>query len=534
MPIEREFSAVQYALALSVGQKLQLRPMLRIFVPDCLRMLNGTEGHVWFQDDKQAELDNPLFSYPKIRIPFSEKYPELKEDIAKNLNSQWLENHYTAVVPADGFFFHFFSLGGKGLFVLRRKFPLDEDQMLALEPVCGRLATACLACFEHEALLTAQQQAEQANKAKTEFLARMSHELRTPLHGVLGLTSLTLDTQLNETQRNNLTSVKSSATGLLSLIDEILDISKIEARELKLNEAPFQITPFIDNLIRPLRHMAEEKGLKLCVKLNVKNDWSIQSDSSRIKQVLNNLISNAIKFTNTGLIYVKVHLEKKPNSKAKVTFLVQDSGIGISLEHQRSIFDPFTQADGANNRQFGGTGLGLAISSNIVSLMGGTLEVKSEQGKGSLFSFSIEASTSTSKKSDERSSAISKVPNEPHNILLVEDNEVNKLLAKTILESAGHTVRVAENGLESLDLWRGEKPDLIFMDVQMPIMDGLEATRKIRLEEKITNADKTPIVALSANARDEDQKACLNVGMDCFVAKPFTKDTLLKVIESYT
>jgi signal transduction histidine kinase len=365
--------------------------------------------------------------------------------------------------------------------------------------------------------------AKQADLAKGEFLANMSHEIRTPLNGILGMLHLLSETKQDEEQIDFVRTALGSGAALLSIINDILDYSKIEMGMLELESIPFSIQVLLQDIVKILKFSADEKGVKLSLSVVKDFPLRIKGDPVRLRQVLTNLISNAIKFTDKGKVDIKANVLKKSEGW-RLQFIVKDSGIGISEQSQLKLFKKFSQADNSTTRKYGGTGLGLAISKNLVELMQGEIGVKSVEGVGSEFWFDIEVGNCL--KSELRSTLTppmqrgntKTLSEQDFKILLVEDNRINQKVATAMLSKFGTQIKVASDGAESIELAKGNEYDLIFMDMQMPVMGGVEATQFIR---KLKNSNsKVPIIAMTANVRAEDRKRCESAGMTDFITKP--------------
>ncbi|OGR00294.1 MAG: hypothetical protein A2505_09715 [Deltaproteobacteria bacterium RIFOXYD12_FULL_55_16] len=383
---------------------------------------------------------------------------------------------------------------------------------------------------------------EEISRLKSDFLANMSHELRTPMNAIIGFSELLSEASLTEEQLDYARTISQSAASLLTLINDILDLAKIEAGKLELEYLPFDLAELVGNVAAMFKIPAREKGVAVSCQIDSRIPKRIMGDSNRLRQILINLAGNAMKFTEQGGIDILIDYDREAAGQIVSRFAVRDSGIGIPADRVEAIFEKFIQADGSTTRKYGGTGLGLAICLQLVELMGGRLMVASEVGRGSTFSFVIplaEAPAEIISVKEPRDACHEKTGG--GRILLVEDNAVNQRLASILITRQGYEVEVASDGAESLEHLRNQAFDLVLMDVQMPNMDGMEATRRIRAIEADPalrqdyvglRARQQPlaIVGLTAHARKEDEDACYEAGMNGFLTKPIVKAKLALIL----
>lgn len=392
-------------------------------------------------------------------------------------------------------------------------------------------------------------------KKTTEFfLASMSHEIRTPLNGIIGLTDILDDTPLSEEQKEFVSMIRESSNNLRVIVNDILDVSKMNAGKMELESIPFDLFKKIESSVGVFKPALDQKGIQLTFSKNAQMPHQVMGDPTRLSQVLINLVSNALKFTESGGNIV-VETEYIGEEKGSVTFTisVKDSGIGLTKEQQEKIFEPYAQAEASTTRKSGGTGLGLTISSKIITSIGGQLQVKSEAGEGATFFFTLTLKLSqdenrnkslrqikksqtaelTDKVDDKQTDTVQKKSFEGLNVLVAEDNMINQKLIKLVLENLGLKVTLVSDGEQAYNAYENNVYDMIFMDIQMPVMGGVESTHKILHHEKAHNLTHVPIIALTANALPGDREKYIAEGMDDYATKPLNVKDLEKLIAKY-
>ncbi|MFM2227024.1 MAG: hypothetical protein RL664_367 [Bacteroidota bacterium] len=380
-------------------------------------------------------------------------------------------------------------------------------------------------------LKDAKRKAEESSKAKAMFLANMSHEIRTPLNGIVGMAEQLAQSQLDANQRYFTDIMRSASSTLLSIINDVLDISKIESGKFSIETIQFNLNETVKRTLSIFKDKAKQAGISLDIDLMDDRSISYFGDPHRLSQVLFNIVGNAIKFTHSGYVRVTSQLTLKENDICSVAFKIQDTGVGMDMAYLAKVFEAFSQEDASITRKFGGSGLGLSIARSIVQIMGGTIQIESEKGKGTCVEIRIPMRISNDKPKQEIVEIIHMQKSlKGLRVLAAEDNELNRMVLQVILKKCEVVLSIAQNGQEAIDLIQEKKFDIVLMDVQMPLVDGLEATKYIRDELKLN----TPIIGLSANAMREEVEICRQAGMNDYLVKPYSERALVEIMKKWS
>ena len=520
------------------------------------RLSDNDDAAIWTYDDEHVigrELRNDAFGEPffLLEVKTSKRITDIGWETIKTTSTfllvisvffllvAWVLVRHLIVAPVSKLTQHMLLIRNTGN--LDQPFGSDRrDEIGLLANEFDQLATE-LGKAQSE-LEIKRDDALAVSKAKGEFLARMSHEIRTPMNGVLGMIELLNNTPLADTQKRYAQTIHDSADSLLEIINDVLDFSKIESGKLQLETICFDLNSFLSDLLATLEGLAHQKGLTIELIVADGPTLAVYGDPFRLRQVLMNLIGNAIKFTDEGRVSVCVTVVDVDATHKDINFAVKDTGVGISGDKQKLIFESFAQEDGSTTRRFGGTGLGLAISKQLVEMMNGELQVESEAGAGSSFSFDLRMRASDGSDFSESARSLQKGLFEAKvkpaeigllsgRVLLAEDNAVNQEVALGMMAGMGVEAVVAKNGDEALNQFKSQQFDVVLMDCQMPVVDGLEATRAIRKLEAETGQAPIWIIAVTAGALAGDRQACLSVGMNDYLSKPFTGEQLYKILK---
>jgi Signal transduction histidine kinase len=533
--IEQE---VLHEIAMSIGEGIELEKMLSECIPVFLRGLGCATAVVLLRDE-QDDFYTPSYILPRAAV----RNQYLHQAINHSL--ECLTHHEALPVPlcyfeSAGLYYYAWPIQDFGALLLGRSAPFRDGLLQEILPLVNKLALALISCRQYQRLKLAQQsmiqardEALAANKAKSHFLATMSHEIRTPLNAVINLSELLLETQLDERQRKLTQGVCEGGRSLLQLVNDVLDFSRIEAGRLELVATSFKLHDLLDGLASLFEKEAIMKKLHFGLSIHHDVPDLVTADSSRLRQILQNLLANAIKFTEKGSVSISVRMlpatQQKAESVPMMIFHISDTGIGISEQDQQRLFQEFSQVDTNLDRRFGGSGLGLAIAARLVMLMGGKIGCHSVPGIGSTFWFTLPVKTS--------SNVPEQIQNEEHvtlpiSILLVEDSVTNQMVATAMLEKTGCQLAIANNGYEAITMVQQREFDIVLMDVSMPGMDGLEATRQIRAMGR--RYASLPILAMTAHAFAHDRDACLEAGMNDYLSKPLQRDQLYSLLKKWT
>lgn len=530
---------MQYELALSIGQSLDLDKMLKTFLISLCQRLSCTSAHVHFSvQDMEAIQDGPGFvSYPRSTDGWFE-------------SMLWKKPLEPGCFEYEGRHCWTISMErGRTIVMVSGNNVIAPEFIKALQPILARLSRSIDGCIHYQMvnrmkeesasrereLLDAKEAAEESNRAKSEFLANMSHELRTPMNGILGMAQIVEEAARDPLLRENINIIRRSADSLLSILNDILDFSKIEAGKFTFESIPFDLTKELDEFFSISKMNASRNDIEFLVEVDPLFPKRLLGDPLRMKQIVMNLVSNALKFTEYGGVYVSfravsMECDEKERPIHNIVVEVRDTGVGISRDKLDVIFTPFSQADNSMTRKFGGTGLGLSIVNQLARLMGGRISVESREGVGSTFRLHIGMFEATeSKREVVRTIVDIDVVIPPQRVLVAEDNIINQKIIEALLRKMGHRVDLADDGEKAVEKYRTNRYDLVLMDIQMPILNGYQATAILREIQRDRN-EAIPIIALTAHAMKGDREKCLRNGLDDYLSKPIVINELRSVL----
>lgn len=531
-------NSLLYEIAISIGNSMALSKMLKESLTVMMRKLDGISIAVVDKHSSSVDQEiSTLAAYP--RRGFKKAFLKSPD----NLDNRPVEHgvhHLLKLEVCEDSYCYYFELPATGYLMFVRRQPMSKAILKMLDPVCVKLDNSIQACLASEALHQKEQdlsdslvQLKLAQKTKDRFLANMSHEIRTPLNGILGFIQQLAETPLNEEQQRFVEIIDKSSHTLLGVINDILDFSKMESGQLEIDPHPFSLIEELSPAIQLFKCRASEKNVLLDLQYDPQLKRTIIGDSLRLKQVISNLVSNAIKFTDKGEVCVSLKLVSDSSDKVRIEFSVADTGIGMDQAQLAKIFNPFSQADKSISRFYGGTGLGLAISKQLVHLMGGELQVKSTLGEGSIFSFCLDFTCAEPVTSKPATVSQPVFQTKNRRVLLVEDNQVNQLLMRSILGKLEVEFDLAENGEQAIEAYQNQRYDLIFMDINMPIMDGITAFETIKSIYQQEQGYYVPVVALTANALVGDCEHYQSLGMQGCLTKPLQLPKLTEILAKY-
>jgi signal transduction histidine kinase/CheY-like chemotaxis protein len=525
---------ILYEMAMAIGNSLDLDRLLSESLKVILRKLNGVSIGVYSEQDETMLHALPRRSMTDDQRNHIETALSLLDEQHRNLSG------FVQCFNVDkGRTQYLFHLKRVGMLSVVCPYPLDETLLSSLVPICEKLATSIQSCWSNQKLIQQEKNLQsalfdlqRAQTARDLFLANMSHEIRTPLNGILGFLGQLEDTVLTQEQQHFLDIIRHSSDSLLGIINDILDFSKMDAGKLSLENVPYHLIDTIQPITELFRAKAEQNHTLLIFEQQGGLPAYVNGDNLRLKQIISNLLSNAVKFTKQGKVIVRLSCLDKSEKTAKLKLEVIDNGIGIPPDKIQTLGEPFAQADESTTRHFGGTGLGLAICKRLIELMGSRLEIESEPGQRTCFHFCWTAELAeTPTTQATKKTQLDPIRFAGLRVLLVEDNKVNQMLMKAVLGKMGIQPILAENGAEAVELFQSQDFDLVLMDINMPIMDGVEATLSIRSYEAENQRPTTPVVALTANVLKGDQERYLEMGLDDVLAKPLDMAKLALVFE---